>query len=120
MAHLTGDSNPNFLQGGTEHDLIQGSGGDDVLYGMYGNDTLDGGDGADYLHGGDGLDYADYSNSTAVLVDLGKNSASGGQAFGDYFVSVEGVLGSSQGDVITGTDGFNVIYGRGGNDLMKG
>lgn len=120
MATITGNNDHNFLQGTSAHDWLIGLEGDDVLYGMQGNDTLEGGAGADYLHGGDGFDYADYGNSTAVLVDLTNNSGAGGQAFGDYYVSIEGIRGSQQGDLLSGNAVTNFIYGRGGHDVLQG
>lgn len=120
MAHIIGNNGHNFLIGGDGHDLIQGSGGDDVLYGLSGTDTLDGGNGADYLYGGSGLDFADYFWSSAVFVNLKTNTGAGGQAYGDTYFSIEGVLGSGQGDLLIGDDNGNTFEGRGGADVIEG
>jgi Ca2+-binding RTX toxin-like protein len=49
MATITGDGNPNILDGGPEDDTLNGLGGDDELDGGAGVDTLNGGDGDDLL-----------------------------------------------------------------------
>jgi Ca2+-binding RTX toxin-like protein len=121
MVDITGDDNPNFLEGTNGTDHLSGLGGDDVLYGKDGIDVLTGGAGADYLHGGASLDYANYSTSqNAVLIDLGTGDAAGGDAFGDTLVQIESVFGSGSGDLLFGNDVFNILYGGGGNDLIVG
>ncbi len=53
---------------------------------------LDGGAGADILNGGEGADTANYSSSSAVVVDLSFGGL-GGQAQGDTYIDVENVDG---------------------------
>ena len=109
---LTGDGGANSLSGGA---------GNDGLYGGSGADTLQGGAGADLLSGGSGTDTADYSGSSAgVNVDLGANTASGGDAEGDSFSSIENLSGSAHADTLTGTTGANRLDGGAGNDLLSG
>ncbi len=109
------------LNGGAGDDSIYGGASDDILSGEDGNDTLVGGAGADTLDGGDGTDTADYSDSTAAVnVDLSAGTATGGDAEGDTFTSVENVVGSAQDDTITGDAGANVLQGGAGNDLLTG
>ena len=100
---LTGDSNANVLSGGADNDVLRGGGGADVLI------------------GGAGLDTASYITSTSgVNVNLRDNSASGGDAGGDSFGSIENITGSNLGDVLIGSGGDNVIQAGGGNDVVEG
>jgi Ca2+-binding RTX toxin-like protein len=100
---LRGDDNVNRLDGGAGDDLLEGRGG------------------ADALVGGDGLDTASYLASTAgVSVNLATALGSGGDADGDTFVSIEGVQGSAQNDVLTGNASDNLLIGEAGDDLLNG
>jgi Ca2+-binding RTX toxin-like protein len=110
---LTGNGLANYLAG---------AGGTDTLNGAGGDDTLDGGAGADVLNGGDNFDTAYYYGSAVgVTVNLGTNTASGGDAQGDTFTGIESVQGSNtQGDTLTGNSGYNVLRGWGGADVLNG
>ncbi len=120
------------VYGGDGADSLNGGAGNDSLEGGNGNDTLSGGAGADTLVGGTGLDVVDYStNSTAVNVNLPSNSVTGGgDATGDVIDStIDGVIGSSFNDTLTGDDGENygggdtyttLIYGNSGDDIIDG
>ena len=89
--------------------------------GVSGNDVLEGGSGADSLEGGDGVDTASYLGSAAaVTIDLGANSASGGDATGDTYTSIENVKGSGFDDVLSGDAFGNVLEGDGGADTLFG
>lgn len=110
--NLSGDNNSNYIRGNGGNDTLDGSGGIDFLAGELG---------ADILNGGSGVDWAYYRFSTVgVRVDLGANSASGGEATGDTFVSIENVFGSEHNDIITGDAGNNLLRGRNGNDTLNG
>ncbi len=118
------------VDGGAGNDSLDGGVGDDSLIGGTGDDTLHGGAGADLLDAGSGMDYADYSDSgSAVNIDLGAGTATGGDATGDTLSGVDGLYGSAYDDTLVGfdgsstdpTDGYtNVFYGNGGNDYMDG
>ena len=118
------------VDGGDGDDSLIGGAGDDTLLGGVGADTLVGGAGADFLSGNAGLDYLDYSASSAgVNVNLTTNVGSGGDAAGDSYQGVDGIIGSAFDDTLTGYDGFstdpldpytNVIYGNAGNDYIDG
>ncbi len=82
---------------------------------------LAGGAGADQLNGSVGIDTADYSASAAgVTVNLRTNTATGGDAQGDRFDSIENLIGTAQRDVMTGNGAANRIEGRGGSDELFG
>jgi Ca2+-binding RTX toxin-like protein len=118
---LTGDSGANVLDGGAGNDLLDGGAGNDSLYGGAGNDTLIGGAGSDILDGGAGTDTASYATSTSgVSVNLSTGAASGGDAAGDTFISIENLTGSAFNDTLTGDSGANALDGGAGNDLLDG
>lgn len=124
------------IDGGAGDDLISGEAGDDSLIGGEGSDTISGGDGddtiaggdgADSLSGGAGMDFLDYSASDAgVNIDLGTNTASGGDADGDTLVGgLDGIIGSDWDDTLTGyddqgADWTNEFYGGAGDDSLDG
>lgn len=127
IENVTGGSGDDTLTGNNGANWLNGAAGDDVLDGAGGNDTLVGGVGADTLRGGEGRDVVSYAGSLAgVTVSLvaapgsGLQSASGGEAAGDALSGFEAVIGSALGDVITGDDGVNVIWSRGGDDTVDG
>ena len=123
------NSNDFVLFGGVADDVLTTSGGDDQLIGGTGddelnagaaNDILRGGDGADELNGGTGFDIASYvTASTRVIVDLEAGTATGDQADGDVFDSIEGVEGGDFNDIITGrSDSAGRFIGNAGNDRI--
>jgi Ca2+-binding RTX toxin-like protein len=129
---LGGDDNGNLLRGLDGNDTLKGWGGDDVLEGMAGNDVLEGGarsdrsggdrlESGDRLDGGTGVDTASYDMSTeGVFVDLESSTGQGGDAAGDFYVSIENVIGSHHDDVLAGHDADNVLNGQQGHDILKG
>lgn len=124
---VTGSNVGEVLQGTAESETLEAFGGDDQLIGGLGADVLD---------GGAGTDFANYNGSTVgVQVDLlyhtnpGVSTASGGEAEGDTFISIEGVTATNFGDGVAGDDGDNRIFtwwgedwvwGRDGNDAIDG
>jgi len=103
-------------------DFLFGNEGNDILIGGAGGDSLFGGAGADELNGGDGIDYVYYSASDAsVTVNLETGLGTGGHALGDVLIDIEHIYGSSTfGDVLTGNDLNNHMFGDGGDDLIAG
>ena len=95
--------------------------GDDYVLAGAGSDAISGGAGADNLSGGGGYDYLDYGDSAAgVSVNLGTNSASGGDATGDTISGCEAVLGSANNDALVGSSGGDILSGDAGNDTIFG
>ncbi|WP_343718488.1 calcium-binding protein, partial [Inquilinus sp.] len=111
----------NVLTGNAGDDDLEGLGGNDTLLGGAGDDRLTGGTGADQLDGGAGIDTIYYTGSSAVTVDLSTGTASGGDAAGDVFSSIENVYGAFVADdVLTGSAGNNILGGQSGNDILTG
>jgi uncharacterized repeat protein (TIGR02059 family) len=101
---------------------LTGNAGANVLTGGSGNDTLTGGAGNDVLDGGIGFDYADYATSnTAITVNLSLNTAQAtGGAGSDRLSNIEGLIGGSAADRLTGNAADNILIGGGGNDTISG
>jgi hypothetical protein len=91
------------------------------LIGLDGDDKLEGKGGADLLNGGIGFDYASYSTaSTGVVANLASPGANTGDAAGDTYLSIEGLIGSAFGDTLTGNSSDNTLKGGGGSDVLEG
>jgi Ca2+-binding RTX toxin-like protein len=100
---LTGSSVGNILMGGLGADMLNGGAGPHVSY--------------------DDADYASYANSSGGLtVSLEDPSLNTGEAFGDTFVNINGLIGSNFNDVLTGRQigDSNVFIGGFGNDTITG
>ncbi|MCV6586609.1 MAG: hypothetical protein OIF47_13830 [Marinibacterium sp.] len=116
---IVGGSDADVLVGNGDDDLVKGQGGDDKLYGSQGDDTLHGGAGADTLDGGAGLDIASYDGADSVEVDL-QTAVLAGAAAGDTLTGIEGVIGSTAGDLLRGSGDANVLDGSDGDDWIVG
>lgn len=118
---LGGNEEANLLLGRAGDDVLAGRSGNDRLAGGDGNDTLLGGSGADWLRGDAGIDCASWVwSAAAVDIDLTRASQSGGEAEGDRLDAIEGLIGSSHADRLTGDDGANLLFGQSGNDRLAG
>lgn len=146
---ITGDAAANVLDGGAGNDQIWGGGGDDRVIGGTGDDTLYGGEGNDHLIGDTGTndDIAGGGNDT-MYGGVGNDTYSVYQA-GDVVVeyanegtdivlaSVDYTLGANVenlnlfngamrgtgnelANIIRGSDGDNIINGKGGVDSLYG
>ncbi|MFE8583487.1 cadherin domain-containing protein [Sphingomonas sp. NCPPB 2930] len=118
---ITGNGAANTLTGGAGNDMLDGGAGNDVLDGGIGDDVLRGGVGADVLRGGDGFDTIDYATSGAgVTIDLQTGTASGGDATGDSFSSIERVVGSAYDDSLSAAATGSTLDGNAGADVLRG
>ncbi len=109
---LTGNELANILIGNDGNDTLTGNGGDDIL---------GPGAGKDIINGGAGFDRVDYSTAkAAVTVNLATGSGSAGDALGDTFTGIEGVIGSAFNDIITGSAGADDLAGGAGRDTISG
>ncbi|WP_083098933.1 calcium-binding protein [Pseudophaeobacter leonis] len=127
-AAVGGDADGDVLQHissliGSDHDdILTGDDADNSLSGSAGDDTLNGGAGADLIDGGDGDgDTATYAaSSSAVQVNLGAFTATGGDAQDDEIYNVENLIGSDHSDNLTGDVDDNALAGGDGNDTLNG
>ena len=113
---LVGNAGDNTLDGGA-------TASNDTLIGGDGNDTLIGGLGADSLDGGDGFDIASYVFAGAgltLVVNLADPGLNTRGAQGDIYVSIEGLIGSSFVDHLTGNAGDNLLDSGAGDDTLVG
>lgn len=111
------------IEGGAGEDSLRGEAGADLIFGGDGDDNIWGGDGADALDGGAGRDMAFYNYVAALtgaVASLADPSINSGDAVGDTYVSVEGLLGTIHGDRLYGDAGTNDLYGDRGDDRLDG
>ncbi|MBB3019430.1 serralysin [Microvirga lupini] len=118
---LAGDGNGNALSGLEGNDVLHGRDGGDHLDGGAGDDILNGGAGGDILIGGGGFDWASYMDATSgVTADLANRATNTGEAAGDVYNAIQGLQGSTFGDVLNGDEGGNALSGLEGSDLLQG
>ena len=118
---LLGGNGNDRLIGGDGASKLAGGNGNDALLGGTGDETLLGGAGADDINGGGGYDRAGFWLAGAgVTADLMNMVRGTGEAEGDVFTSVEGIIGSVHADMLFGTRGNNDMRGNAGNDWLFG
>lgn len=117
---LFGRAGSDTLLGGNGRDYLYGGTESDTLYGGLGNDVLTGGSSADVLSGEAGFDAASYSDATAVLADLQFSGSNSGDAAGDIYFGIEGLIGSQNQDDLRGDAAANMLWGGGGSDTLYG
>ncbi len=94
--------------------FLEGTTGKDHYIGTAFNDTFEGSAGADILNGGTGIDYVSFAHAgEGVTASL--SGGSGGDAAGDTYVGIEGLIGSSFNDVFAG-NGSAILKGSDGDD----
>jgi Ca2+-binding RTX toxin-like protein len=121
VENITGSAFNDYIYGDDANNVIIGGAGDDLLRGHNGNDIVIGGEGADNLNGGSGRDVASYETATSgVTADLELGAGFDGEAAGDVFVSIEGLIGSDYADLLVGNGGANTFDGGDGNDTISG
>ena len=73
------------------------------------------------VQSGAGFDLVCYDDAAAGLtVDMTKPGSGTGDALGDLFAGIEGVVGSNFADTLRGDAAANWLYGGAGNDLLQG
>ncbi|WP_347140275.1 Hint domain-containing protein [Paracoccus sp. SSK6] len=128
-----GSRTDGAVGGEGDTDVLIGGAGNDTLYGQGGWDRLRGGAGNDSLNGGTGTDIADFSDGTAGINITVQNGSVDLTAAGlgvDTFAGIDGAIGTSFNDTLTGTDGdgedpdgsvyTNYLDGGGGDDVIDG
>ena len=100
---------------------LRGSDFNDTLTGDADDNYLRGGLGADALNGGAGFDFASYQNAAAgVTASLANPAINTGEAAGDTYISIEGLLGSAFNDTLIGDANDNILQGGPGADALNG
>ncbi|MDI1284632.1 MAG: calcium-binding protein, partial [Reyranella sp.] len=127
---LNSGEGADTLNGGGGNDTLNGNGGNDTLDGGAGNDTLNGGAGINHLKGGaggdvlngtGGLSFANYTTAgSGVTANLTNAASNTGDAAGDSYTSIYGIIGSAFGDTLTIGNGGGSIWAGGGNDTLTG
>ncbi|MGQ7816035.1 hypothetical protein ACUTAH_10260 [Metapseudomonas furukawaii] len=99
--------------GGTSvDDQFQGNSSDNYFIGSGGNDTL---------QGAAGVDFAVYTElSSSIVANLNSGQTNKGFTGTDTLVAIEGIIGSSFNDEITGNAAGNRLIGGAGNDGLDG
>lgn len=116
---VTGSTGNDSVDAGAGNDTLSGAAGNDTLSGGSGNDLLLGGAGADSLIGGAGTDTVSYATSAfGVAIDLATGTGAGGDAEGDRFSGIEGVIGSDLSDDIAGSGAAETLIGGLGDDAL--
>jgi Ca2+-binding RTX toxin-like protein len=102
-------------------DFLRAAGGDDRLFGGVGGDLLEGGPGNDFFDGGVDFDFVTFKFATG---DVEADLAGGATGWGtdtfeaDPLPTIEGLQGSKQGDILTGTAVANSLFGGKGDDEL--
>jgi Ca2+-binding RTX toxin-like protein len=100
---------------------LRGTDFNDHLIGDSGENQLEGGEGADILDGGNGLDFARYTTAdTAITANLAQPWTNTGDAAGDTYISIEGLIGTRYADHLIGDDDGNFLDGYEGADILDG
>ncbi len=142
---LYGGSGTNYLFGGSGDDHLDttasrrwnrltGGTGSDQAYAGPGDDFVHGGLGRDYLDGGGGTNQVSFDwrggrgEPEGVVVDLAAGTAvtaSGSETILGFrsvvaTVHVDVLYGTPRADVLDGVIGENRVFGRGGDDQIRG
>lgn len=105
----------------TFQDFLIGNSAANILEGLDGNDVLMGGFASDSLRGGAGIDIACYLGLSGVIANLTNPATSNtGDAAGDTYSSIEGIIGSVGIDWLVGDAGDNWLWGGNGTDTLDG
>jgi Ca2+-binding RTX toxin-like protein len=99
--------------GGSGNDTLTGDASDNILRGNAGNDTM---------NGGKGYDIVDYGHVTTNLVAsvLGTSTVTIAAGDTDTLTLIEGIIGGSGNDTLTGNADLNTLRGGAGNDTLDG
>jgi serralysin len=110
IENAKGGPGNDAIIGNQAANTLWGNAGNDRLSASSGNDMLIGGPGADSLNGGTGLDLAGYGDaSSGLIADLLYPHVNSGEAAGDSYVSIEGLVGSGFADSLRGDNSSNLL-----------
>ena len=114
--YFTTHQNDSILTSDGE-DIVDGLGGADHFYSSKGNDQLSGGEGDDIV------DYSQQSDIDHVEATLDEGRTISITVVGgddDQVTTIEGIIGSTGDDLLTGDSRNNQLSGSGGNDFLDG
>ncbi len=119
---VDGGAGNDTITGEGAADTLRGEGDSDTLDGAGGDDTLGGGSGDDSLTGGLGNDVADYGSLAAAIVATldGAGTLTLTIEGTDRLAGIEGLIGGSGDDIVTGDGLANRLYGGLGGDRLDG
>lgn len=121
IENAVGGSGNDTITGNNANNILMGGSGTDQINGGFGDDQLYGGLGADALDGGDGFDLARYDHATSgVTARLDYASLNLGEALGDTYSGIEGMVGSAHADFLVGNTANNYLNGSLGDDYLAG
>jgi Ca2+-binding RTX toxin-like protein len=118
IENLIGSDHDDVLRAGPVASTLSGGAGNDILRASISDpgDIL-----ADIFDGGSGFDMVEYTNTGVgfAFVDLRLGTGLVG-AQDDFFISIEGLTGTTVEDRLLGNDADNIFYGMEGNDILSG
>lgn len=134
---MLGGPNDDEIEGTPENDLIRTFLGNDTVFGGDGNDEILSGEGDDYVEGGDGLDFIRAGDGKDAVFGGNQDDRIFGDRGDDYLDGGRGedvirggwgndlIFGGSdnlegQGDVLSGEDNSDTIFGWGDGTSMSG
>jgi serralysin len=129
---VNGGIGDDHVDGGDDDDTVVGGAGADTVCGGAGRDLVNAGDGDDSVmadadsatdryFGGTGDDIISYAEfGTAVIVDLSRGRARGGESGNDMLRDFEDASGGGGADRIIGNAEANVLRGAAGRDRIEG
>jgi Ca2+-binding RTX toxin-like protein len=118
IENLIGSDHDDVLRAGPVASTLSGGAGNDILRASISDpgDIL-----ADIFDGGSGFDMVEYAGTgiSFAFVDLRLGTGLVG-AQDDFFISIEGLTGTTVEDRLLGNDADNIFYGMEGNDTLSG
>ncbi|MDD4616451.1 MAG: calcium-binding protein, partial [Alphaproteobacteria bacterium] len=109
VSRFIGSDNGDTIYGSGGNDSVLGGAGDNFFYASLGNDTLNGGAG-----GTNALSFQNAASAVNVNLTTGLSSGWGNDTLSNFHV----LIGSDQGDTITGSTGDDSITGGAGDNLF--
>jgi Ca2+-binding RTX toxin-like protein len=118
IENVIGSNGNDTIKGNALANNLQGGNGNDTFISVVDNVR-------DVLIGGAGIDTADYSAyTTALTVTIGANAVVTGSGttatLSDTINTIEGFIGGSGNDTITGSTAVDYLSGGAGNDTING
>jgi Ca2+-binding RTX toxin-like protein len=121
IENVIGSAFGDTLGGNALNNYLYGRAGDDTLVGGGGEDHLVGGTGGDTLDGTLGYTYVNYADAASgVSAYLTWEAGGTGEAAGDHYIGIEGMVGSAHADVLSGNEVANTLQAGDGNDWLFG